>query len=225
MREDVWQTRGAHALGRHSPRPWLGAARHLLILSVIACTTTAEPSHAVESPDAVVQETADAVVGVLADKSLSPEQRRAKVQQIVYDHFDFDTLARLTLARHWRQLSPEKQKEFVDEFKKHLSATYGRRFDSYTNERVVVTGDRKEKDGDWTVTSKIVSPGADDIQVDYRLRKGDGSWKVIDVIVEGVSLVINFRSQFDEIITNQGPQRLIELLREKNITGEPLKAS
>jgi len=179
---------------------------------------------AVESPTAVVQQTADAVVAVLADKSLTTKEKRAKVEQIVYAHFDFTTLSKLVLARNWKQLSPEQQHDFVEEFKRHLSVTYGRNVETYNNERAVITGDRQESNGDWTVKTKIVRPSAEDILVDYRLRQQDGEWRVIDVIIEGVSLVANFRSQFQEILTSSNADHLIQLLREKNAKGEPLKS-
>jgi phospholipid transport system substrate-binding protein len=172
----------------------------------------------------VVQETADAVVAVLAEKNLSAAEKRSKIEQIVYAHFDFTTLSKLVLARNWKQLSPAQQHDFVEEFKRHLSVTYGRNVETYNNERAVITGDRAESNGDWTVKTKILRPSAADVLVDYRLREQDGRWHVIDVIIEGVSLVANFRSQFQEILTSSGPDHLIELLHEKNVKGEPLKS-
>lgn len=177
-----------------------------------------------ETPVQVVQQTADSVVAVLADKSLSSAEKRRKVEDIVYAHFDFETLSRLVLARNWKQMSAAEQAQFVDEFKKHLSITYGKNVETYNNERAVVTGERQETGADWTVKTKIVRPNANDILVDYRLRKEDGTWRVIDVIIEGVSLVANFRSQFQEIITHDGPAKLIQLLRDKNAKGESLKS-
>ena len=179
---------------------------------------------AVDSPTAVVQQTADAVVVVLADKSLSTKDKRSKIEQIVYAHFDFTTLSKLVLARNWKQLSPPQQRDFVEEFKRHLSVTYSRNVETYNNERAVVTADRQESNGDWTVKTKIVRPSAEDILVDYRLRKQGDTWQVIDVIIEGVSLVANFRSQFQEILTSSNHDHLIQLLREKNAKGESLKS-
>lgn len=178
-----------------------------------------------DSPSAIVQHTGDAVAAVLADKSLTAEQKRRKVEEIVYARFDFHTLSRLVLARNWKELTPAQQAEFVEEFKKHLSMTYGKNVETYNGERAVVTGDRVEARDDWTVKTKVVRPSAEDVLVDYRLRKGtDGEWRVIDVIIEGVSLAANFRSQFQGIITRSGTAKLIELLREKNTKGEPLKS-
>ena len=186
--------------------------------------TAARAGAALDSPSTVVQHTSDRVIAVLSDKSLpSPEQRR-KVEAIVYEYFDFVTLSKLVLARNWKQLTPEQQTAFIEEFKQHLSITYGRNLERYTNERVTVTGERQETGGDYPVKSKILRPNAEDVLVDYRLRQQDGAWKVIDVVIEGVSLVANFRSQFQEVIAGGGPDKLIRLLHEKNEKGEPIKS-
>lgn len=175
-------------------------------------------------PRAVVQETTSAVIGVLANGGLSTEQKRHRVEDIVYSQVDFDTLARLVLARNWSRLSPAQQKQFVDEFRQNLSATYGRNVENYKNEKVQIVDDHSEPRGDWTVRTKIVRNGSDDINVDYRLRQLSGTWKIIDIIIENVSLVANFRSQFQEIMSEGGPERLLQVLHEKNQKGEPLKA-
>ncbi|MBI4516226.1 MAG: ABC transporter substrate-binding protein [Deltaproteobacteria bacterium] len=177
-----------------------------------------------DSPMAVVQQTTDAVLAVLDDHSLSSADKRRKIEDIVYERFDFETLSRLVLARNWKQLAPEQQRQFVDEFKRHLSLTYGKNVENYNNERAVIIGDRAEAHDDWTVKTRIVRPAAEDVLVDYRLRKQGEQWRVIDVLVEGVSLVANFRSQFQDIITKDGAAKLIDLLREKNAKGEPLKS-
>jgi len=194
-------------------------------IAVVAMALTARGSRASDSPPtAIVQQTSDEVVAVLANKSLSADQKRHDVQDIVYKYFDFETLSRLVLARNWKQMTPQQQADFVEEFKRHLSMTYGKNVESYNDERAVVIGDHKEAGDDWTVKTKIVRPSGADILVDYRVRQENGAWKVIDVIIEGVSLVANFRSQFQDIISNRGPQQLIDLLREKNAKGEPLKS-
>ena len=142
---------------------------------------------------------------------------------IAYGAIDFPTLCKLVLARNWPKFSPSQRGEFEDEFKQHLSMTYGRNVDSYKNEKVQILGERPEQRDDVTVQTKILRGGSDDVAVDYRLRQSDGQWKIIDVIIEGVSLVSNFRSQFQDIVANGGPDRLLALLKEKNATGEPLQ--
>jgi phospholipid transport system substrate-binding protein len=178
-----------------------------------------------DAPRLVVRQITDAVVAVLQNKSLSADQKRAKIEDTVKDYVDFETMSRLVLARNWSTLTDQQKKDFTEEFKQHLAVTYGKNVESYNNEKVQITGDRDEGRGDWTVQTKILRPaGGGDILVDYRLRQKDGTWKIIDVVIERVSLVSNFRSQFQDIMANGGIERLLKLLREKNAAGESLKS-
>jgi phospholipid transport system substrate-binding protein len=134
---------------------------------------------------------------------------------------DFDTLSKLTMARNWAKLTPAQQEEFRREFRRHLSATYGRRIDDYRNETVDVLGTREESRGDQTVKTKINRGGGTaDVLVDYRLRQTGGQWKIIDVVIEGVSLVANFRSQFQELMAHGGADHLLAVLRDKTAEEE-----
>jgi len=187
-------------------------------------TTASASAGDANTPRGVVQATTGAVINVLANKSLSTDEKRHRVEDIVYARVDFATLSKLVLARSWNELSEEQRKQFMEEFRQNLSATYGRNVESYKNEKVTIIDDHAEPRGDWTVRTKIVRNGADDIDVDYRLRQIDGTWKIIDIIIENVSLVANFRSQFQEIMSQGGPTRLLQVLHEKNERGEPLKA-
>lgn len=192
-------------------------------VALLATTLFAAGSAAADAtPTEVIDSLAGQVLKTLRDDGLDTEQRRDEIEQIVYRYVDFETLSRLVMARNWRKLSDAQKDEFMVEFKKHLSATYGDNVDNYRNERVEILAQREEKRGDVTVKSKIIRGGTDDILVDYRLRKKKSGWLIIDVIIEGVSLVANFRSQFQEIITDGGVERLLKLLREKNL--EPPKA-
>jgi len=175
------------------------------------------------TPSQVVDGLANQVVPILQDKNLGTDQKRERIEQIAYQAMDFNTISKLVLARNWTKFSSSQQGEFEAEFKRHLSVTYGRNVESYNNERVQILGDRQEGRGDVTVLTKILRGGGNaDVVVDYRLRQRDGQWKIIDVIVEGVSMVSNFRSQFQDIVSNGGPDRLITLLKEKNASGETL---
>lgn len=197
--------------------------RLAVALAVLTCWQPVA-GRAADTPTAVVQQLVDAVTAVLGDKGLTGDQKRHKIEEIGYARFDFTTISKLVLARNWRDLTPAQQTEFTTEFKHHLTVTYGRNVEAYNNERAVITGDRAESGNDWTVKSKIVRNGAADILVDYRLRKEpNGDWHIIDVIIEGVSLVANFRSQFQEIISNSSASKLIDVLREKNARGETFK--
>ena len=194
-------------------------------VSVALLASALQLALAASSPRDVVRQMSDAVITVLQDKSLSADAKREKIRGIVQGYVDFPTMARLVLARNWASLTDAQKSEFIEEFKQHLSVTYGKNVESYNNEKVQITGDRDEGRGDWTVQTKILRPqGGGDIFVDYRLRDLNGEWKVIDLIIERVSLVSNFRSQFQDVMANGGIERLLQLLREKNAAGQPLKS-
>jgi phospholipid transport system substrate-binding protein len=199
--------------------------RTALIAVSVACALP-RPAPAADAPRAVVEEITKAALDVLGNKSFSVEDKRHRLEAIVYAHVDFDTMSRLVLARNWSQFSPAQQAEFVNQFKEHLSVTYGRSIENYKNERVEVVGDREEARADWTVKTKILrGGGANDILVDYRLRKEGDAWRIIDIVIERVSLVSNFRSQFQEIVNQGGPAKVLDVLKDKNARGEPLEKS
>jgi len=192
--------------------------------AVLSLGLAAAPARAA-TPAETIDRVASQVIDILKDESLEQATRRRRVEDVAYRSFDFDVISKLVLARNWATLSPEQQKRFIEEFKQHLSVTYGKNLDSYANEKVVLLGDREEARGDWSVKTKIARGGGnDDILVDYRLRRpaGTDDWKIIDVTIEGVSLVANFRSQFQEIMANGGADRMLALLAEKNAKGESI---
>src|SRR5262245_14536485 len=122
------------------------AAVGALLLAGWADAAAAEPS-----PRDVVKSTTDQVLAVLAQKDLSKETRRDRVKSIVLQSTDFDTLSRLVLARNWSRFTPPQQQEFEREVQNQLSATYGRRLDTYRDDNVAIVGDRQAAKGDWTV--------------------------------------------------------------------------
>lgn len=153
--------------------------RRPLLATLLVAGLLATIAVAADDPKAVVQRTSDQVVAVLKDGSLSSDAKRAKVEQVVLSSVDFPALSRLVLARNWGKFSPAQQQEFVQEFQRHLSATYGKRLDEYRNEQLQIVSDRQESNGDWTVKSIIVRGGGNDVTVDYRLRQTDGQWKTV----------------------------------------------
>jgi phospholipid transport system substrate-binding protein len=192
---------------------------------VMALAAVAAPAQAEDAAAAVVEKTTSGVIAILVDQSLSTDDKRKRVEDVVLRSVDFETLSKLVLARNWTRFSDAQRAEFMALFKNHLSMTYGRNVETYKNEKVQITGARTETGGDSTVKTKIVRGGTNDILVDYRMRQRDGTWKIIDVVIEGVSLVSNFRSQFQDVVASGGPDRLLTLLREKNAKGEALKTS
>jgi phospholipid transport system substrate-binding protein len=200
-------------------RVWTSSLAPVLAAALLLASA---PAPAAQSPSDVVTGTSEAVIVVLKQKDLPKAEKRRRIEDIVLKSVDFDTLSKLTMARNWAVLSAAQQEEFRREFREHLSATYGRRIDDYRNETVDVLGTREEARGDQTVKTRINRGGGTaDVLVDYRLRRIDGEWKIIDVVIEGVSLVANFRSQFQDLMAHGGAEHLLAVLREK--TGEEEK--
>lgn len=164
----------------------------------------------------VVESTVALVLEVLRTPDSTLDQRRARIEKIVYVRFDFETMSRLVLARNWRRFDPAQREEFIGEFKRHLSRSYGARLARYEQEEVDVTGAREEKRGDVTVLTVIHGGQFDGAAIDYRMRNREDAWRVIDVIIEGISLVSNFRSQFKDVVSRDGPSGLIEQLASRN---------
>lgn len=167
-----------------------------------------------------VKQTVDAVVEVLRDKELKKpdkkEQRRKKIREIINRRFDFEEMAKRSLGLHWKERKPEERKEFVSLFSDLLENTYINKIERYEDEKVAYTGERI--DGEYAlVKTKIVSPKGADVPVDYKIfRKGD-KWEVYDIMVEGVSLVNNYRSQFNQIIRSGSFEELLKRLRNKMV--------
>jgi len=187
------------------------------VLQLQAADTPAAPPNARELTEKVIRD----VLAVLRDPKNSVADRRDKVQQIAYDNLNFDVMARLSLGQYYRGLTDAQKSQYADAFKQHVTNTYRHTTDHYTDEDIKVTGDRKEAKEDWTVMTQIIdNKGSQVVKVDYRLRLKDGAWKVIDLTIDGVSLVSNFRSQFQAIMNNGGIEKLLQLLREKNAAND-----
>jgi len=187
----------------------------------LLCSALAPRAFADDVADAKAsfQHTVDDTLEILNDKSLSHDARVKRLEAIANDRFDFPKMAQFVLGKNRSQLTPEQQTQFLAEFKQHLSLTYGRTFDRYTGgEKIVISDARLEPNKDVTIRMNLSGGSAppDGVRIDYRLRRDGDRWLVIDVIPEGVSLIGNFRSQVQEIVTQKGVANLIQTLHEKN---------
>lgn len=190
---------------------------HLFAVALATSLLLAGPAPAAAGPEDKIRTTVDSVVEVLTDDELNSDQKVERLTGQLDTCCMFETTSKLVLARNWKTFSPEQQTEFVDLFKRYLIATYGKNVDSYAGETVEIIGGREETRGDYTVQTRIDRGGGDkDLLVDYRLRKdADDEWRIIDVIGEGISLVANLRSQLQEVMSNGGPEKVLDTLRKK----------
>ena len=144
------------------------------------------------------------------------QQQRDKIFQITNKIFDFTEMSKRALARNWKSFSPQEQQQFVDVFSEHLNNTYMDKVQGeYKGETVIFLNQEMVSDAKATVTTKVQrEPNA--ISVDYSMLIIDNHWRVYDVNVEGVSLIKNYRTQFDQILSKETPTQLIERLKKKN---------
>jgi phospholipid transport system substrate-binding protein len=188
--------------------------RAALALGLALCAAAALAAPADDARKTMEKTVAD-VLAILGDKSLSQQVKRDRIQAIAYERFDFETMAKLTLKRDWKKFDAAQQQEFVKEFRDHLSARYGENLGRYENEKVEVTSHKGETNGDVSVKTVIRGGKYDGTPVDYRLRNAS-EWRVIDVVIENVSLVSSFRTQFADVLTKSGPTGVLAKLKERN---------
>lgn len=186
----------------------------IFCLSLLSSVTVAIAGEATDQ----VSQTVDAVLDVLKDKEFKKpgkeKQRRAKLREIIVKRFDFEEMAKRSLALHWSKRTPQEQKEFISLYSDLLENTYIKKIERYENEKVLYTDEKI--DGLYaTVKTKIFSGKEIDIPVDYKIFRKNGKWEVYDIVIEGVSLVNNYRSQFNQIIRSDSYEELIKRLKAK----------
>lgn len=161
---------------------------------------------------------ADKVLEVLRDPALKAEAakktKKEKLRAISEKMFDFAELSRRTLGNNWKKLSPEQQKEFISLYTSLLEDAYSNKVFVYSNEKITFTKEVPLTEKTVEVQSMVHNKSAD-IPIYYRVILKDGVWRVYDIVVEGISLISNYRSQFKEILANKPPESLLETLRKK----------
>jgi phospholipid transport system substrate-binding protein len=156
------------------------------------------------------------IVALLEDRELKarPVARRAALRTAAIDIFDFTEITRRSLGRHWQTATPSEREDLVALMTALLERSYLSRIEQYSGERIVFAGETAETDL-ATVRTRLVTKGGVETPVDYRLYRVGDRWMVYDVSVEGVSLVANYRSQFNKIIQTSSAQGLVDRLRAK----------
>lgn len=167
-----------------------------------------------------IKKTTEEVLSVLRNNELKgpakEELRRQKILEIVSQVFDFREMAKRSLGIYWRRRTPQQRDEFVPLYKDLLNDTYMRKVERYTNEKIVYT-DESIQDGYAVVKTRVMTNTGTEIPLDYRLMKNNARWVVYDVVIEGVSLVNNYRSQFSQIIRSDSYDELVKRLKKKTM--------
>jgi phospholipid transport system substrate-binding protein len=176
------------------------------------------PVHA-GAPTDEIRTAVDRGVQILKSAKLDTSKDRAPViaqlREIVYPRFDFEEMAKRSLGSHWRRLGPQQQKEFVTAFTELLETTYADKIDLYEGQRVEYVGETIDKTY-AEVNTRVIGKGGESYSVDYRLHQIGGKWRIYDVIAENISLVNNYRSQFNRVVVNSSVEELIKRIKQKS---------
>jgi phospholipid transport system substrate-binding protein len=174
------------------------------------------------TPKETVETGVNKVLKTLSDpafKAKSKDQQIATISTEIESVFDFEELSKRTLGREWKNFSAEQQTEFVKLFKELLQGVYADRLLAYSDQKVIYDKELMLKEGRAEVQSYLQTSDGNKIPLFYRMTNTSGSWKVYDIVIEGVSMVKNYRTQFKEILSNGSPDKLLEILREKSKKG------
>ena len=178
-----------------------------------ACAATAS------SPIALIESGTNKALTILhqSQKGNAPtlKQRKDEIMVVIGEYFNFEEMGKRALGRPWKDQPPDKRQEFSQLFKQLLFNSYINRLQNYTGSNEQVIYDSEKLDGDYALVKTHVMYQGNSAEIDYRLRKDEGQWRVYDVVVEGISFVDNYRSQFASILTNGSFDSLLKQLREK----------
>jgi len=197
---------------------------HHVIVRSLAVTMTIGmfffvTSHAVASPARdQLKATIDSIIQILEDDTLKSDDnaalRRKALRKVIYARFDFEKMAQLSLARHWRGKTAAERQTFVRLFSRLLEDTYVGKIEAYNDEKVRYV--KEQVRNDKAQINTVVVSDTIEIPIDYRMYAvADGQWRVYDLVVEGVSLVANYRSQFARVLDSDPFEVLIKQLEEK----------
>lgn len=209
----VRERRGLKAFGSLSL--WLMCATPILLGTT--SIPESKPSPGTHSPTEAMRTTVSQALGVMRDQELKkPErmdERVARLKKIADARFDYGEMAKRSLGGQWDKLRERERQEFVDLFTEFLTATYVDKLHSYSDEEVKFLNERL--DGNYAEVKSILVGKKTEIPMDYRLIEKDGDWKAYDVVIDGISLVQNYRGQFKAILRSSSYEQLIQVLRNK----------
>jgi phospholipid transport system substrate-binding protein len=202
-------------------RGWTMFLLSAVWLSALGLATAGEPTD-------LVRQITDQVLKILEDPQFQAPNRHAERQErlhkIAEQVFDWQEMARRALAVHWRERTPQEQQEFVRLFRDLVEGTYINRLESAIQEKGEIQYIGEQVDGSRSaVKTNVVTRRNQQVPIEYRLQKADGRWLIYDVLVEGISLVNNYRSQFNRIITSSSYNDLVQKM--KNRQGDELSGS
>lgn len=180
-------------------------ARALILILLLVAVT----AHAADfsTPMGRVKDSIDRVIAILKDQTLDRETRWQRISTVIDEGFDFRSMSQSVLATHWKEATPEERERFTEFFSQYIEETYRSKIEAYTDEEIrygseVIRGDR-------AIVETVIVTKTAEIPVNFKLKNNEGKWFAYDVVIEGVSLVANYRSTFNAIVKNEGMDGLL----------------
>ena len=195
-------------------RPARGLAA-AAIGAVILATLAATPSARAQGATDVVKALVNPALQILADKQTPLKDRQEKLRNLVSGSFDYTAMSRSALGYQWRSLNDQQRTDFTQTFTAFIQDSYLRKIQDYSGQQVEFTGESQTSPGEAQVKSNILQSGKDPVPVNYMLRQDNGKWSIYDVTVDNISIIANYRNQFNRVINNQGFDALITDLKNK----------
>ncbi len=202
------------------PKALAFGLRDAVVVILVWSVVFAAAPQGLESPTEAVRVTVSRVLSILEDPVLKDpaklKPRRRMLEEVIATHFDYAEMSKRTLAVYWPPLTEAQRTEFVELFKRFLSDRYAEKIEGYSGEQVVYLSERIE--GTYAEVRTELRSDKTTIPMDYRLFSKEGRWHAYDIVVDGVSLVKNYRSQFQKIIRESSYGELVKKLRERTLT-------
>ncbi len=191
----------------------------VLFMAIIFVLSLSAVVAAVVAPIESIRTTIDSVLETMRDKALSnpdkKSERRTRIGSFIRDRFDFKEMSKRSLAKHWKKRTPEEKAEFIKVFSDLLETSYINKIEAYTDEKVTYDKETLKGKGKYSVVNTTIVTKSVEIPIDYKLINRKGKWWVYDVVIEGVSFVSTYRSQYNKIIIKKSYADLIQSMREK----------
>jgi phospholipid transport system substrate-binding protein len=195
-----------------SRRTVVGFGALLMIFLFLSTPVSAQPE-AAKDPRGFVDALGADVLSIIRSQNISMPDRQQRFRDLFHRAFDVPKIARFVVGRHWNRAAPEEQAKYLEVFGGYVSTIYASQFSQYQGESFKTTGMRQIGDGESVVQSEIVRAGNPSIQVGFRVDGGSGAFKIVDVTVEGVSLIVTKRDEFGSVLSQEGISGVIKRMQ------------
>jgi len=200
----------------HTRRAALAATALAALAAALPSAVSAQAGQGeIDQAAHLIRQLSEQAIRILAAPGLSLEQREGQFRSLLRQGFDLAFIGRFVLGQHWRRLNPQQQADYLELFSEFILKTYARRLSAYSGETLQLTGARAAGQQDVLVRTEIVRQGVQPIVADWRVRSGPQGPRIIDIMVEGISMSVAQRSEFSTVISDSGPEGLLQALRAR----------